>query len=166
MRRTIRLFSSVVCLLERLVKKIGLFVGLGVVLVIIIAAVMAGKMGETAHAFARGKITIDESLIEDAKHTKTLFIIISGNEMPMPYGAYRRTISAPTSTEVFSFALTRDNIQMMMDISTWPDQVKIKARLDVDGVAGVDQPGDLVGELYPVTLGAQDLVLKIDRKIE
>jgi hypothetical protein len=147
-------------------KKVGLIVGVGIVVVIIIAAVMAGQMGETSHAFARGKIVLDESLIGDAGRASTLYIIISGNDRPMPYGAYRRTIKPPTSTDVFEFALTRDNIQAMMDMTTWPPEVKLKARLDMDGVAGPDQPGDLVGELYPVALGSKDLVLKIDRKIQ
>lgn len=146
-------------------KKIGLIVGLGVVVVIVIAAVMAGKMGETSHAFARGKIVLDESLVADAKNASTLYIIISGNDRPMPYGAFRKSISAPVGTEVYEFALTKDNIQAMMDMTTWPAEVKLKARLDMDGVAGPDQPGDLVGEMYPVALGSKDLVLKIDRKI-
>jgi len=147
-------------------KKVGLFIGLGVVVVIVVAIVMAGQMGETNYAFARGKIVLDESLIEPASKASTLYIIISGADRPMPFGAFRKSITSPPGKDVYDFVLTKDNIQAMMDMSTWPNEVKLKARLDIDGVAGPDQPGDLVGELYPVTLGSKDLVLKIDRLVD
>ncbi len=146
-------------------KKVGLFVGLGIVVIIIIAALMAGKMGETSYAFAKGEIILDESLLESAARASTLYIIISGTDRPMPFGAFRKTITLAPGKDVYKFVLTKDNIQAMQDISTWPNEIKLKARLDLDGAAGPDQPGDLVGELYPVTLGSKDLVLKIDRLV-
>ncbi len=146
-------------------KKVGLFVGLGIVVIIIIAAMMAGKMGETSYAFAKGEIILDESLLESAARASTLYIIISGIDRPMPFGAFRKTITSAPGKDVYKFVLTKDNIQAMQDISTWPNEIKLKARLDLDGAAGPDQPGDLVGELYPVTLGSKDLVLKIDRLV-
>jgi hypothetical protein len=147
-------------------KKVGLFVGLGIIVVIIIAAMMAGKMGETSYAFAKGKIILDESLIDQAAKASTLYVIISGTDRPMPFGAFRKSITKAPGKEVYDFVLTKDNIQAMQDISTWPNEIKLKARLDLDGAAGPDQPGDLVGELYPVTLGSKDLVLKIDRLVD
>lgn len=147
-------------------KKVGLIVGAGVLVVIVIAGVMAGQMGDTNHSFARGKIVLDDSLIDAAKNASTLYIIISGTDRPMPYGAFRKSITSAPGKDVYEFILTKDNIQAMTDISAWPNQVKLKARLDMDGAAGPDQPGDLVGEIYPVELGAKDLVLNINRLIE
>ena len=147
-------------------KKVGLIVGLGIVVVIIVAAMMAGKMGETTYAFAKGKIILDESLIEPAAKASTLYVIISGMDRPMPFGAFRKSMTSAPGKDVYDFVLTKDNIQAMQDISTWPNEIKLKARLDLDGSAGPDQPGDLVGELYPVTLGSKDLVLKINRLVD
>jgi hypothetical protein len=147
-------------------KKVGLFVGLGIVVMIAFAIGMAGKMGETNYAFAKGKIILDESLIEPASKASTLYIIISGTDRPMPFGAFRKSMTSAPGKDVYDFILTKDNIQAMQDIGTWPNEIKLKARLDLDGAAGPDQPGDLVGELYPVTLGSKDLVLKIDRLID
>ena len=38
--------------------------------------------------------------------------------------------------------------------------MRIKARLDKDGSAGMDQPGDLTGEIKPVAVGSKGLRLK------
>jgi hypothetical protein len=105
-------------------------------------------------------------LIEPASKASTLYIIISGTDRPMPFGAFRKSMTSAPGKDVYDFILTKDNIQAMQDIGTWPNEIKLKARLDLDGAAGPDQPGDLVGELYPVTLGSKDLVLKIDRLID
>ena len=54
----------------------------------------------------------------------------------------------------------------MMGEDEWPAQFKLKARLDQDGSAGPDQPGDIVGEVFPVTLGQSDIEIRLSRKVE
>ena len=144
-------------------KRLGLFGIIGIVVIIIIAAVTAGKMGETSHAIARGKIVLSDDLVDKAKGIHTLFIIVSGNDRPMPLGAMRKTVGDDLKGEIYEFALTNEAMQRMDMNTPWPEEFRLKARLDQDGQGGMDQPGDLVGILEHVKLGSEGLVLKIDR---
>src|SRR4051812_21123893 len=128
-------------------KKIGWFWLIGIGGVLAIAIFAAGQMGETNAAVARGRVVLADDLRQAAKGVHTLFIIVSALDSPMPYGAYRHTISGDPEGELERFALTNDNLQRMRPQEPWPEQFKLKARLDRDGTAGPDQPGDLVGEL-------------------
>lgn len=140
--------------------------GLGAGIVILIGAILtAGQMGETSHAFARGSVIISDELAASAKGVRTLFIIASGPDRPMPLGAFRKTLGADAAGEFYEFVLTKDNMQRMMGEEAWPETFKLKARLDVDGGAGPDQPGDLVGEVYPVKLGDEGVTIKIGRLV-
>ena len=130
-----------------------------------IAAVTAGQMGETSHAFARGKVSISEQLVGVAAGTRTLFIIASGPDRPMPLGAFKKTLGSDAKGAFYDFVLTKENTQRMMSDEAWPDTFKLKARLDKDGLAGPDQPGDLVGEVFPVTVGAEGIEIRIERLI-
>ncbi|MBM4250701.1 MAG: hypothetical protein FJ146_01890 [Deltaproteobacteria bacterium] len=146
-------------------KKLGWW-GLGGGVVILLAAIVtAGQMGETSHAFARGSVVIGEELVASARGVQTLFIIATGPDRPMPLGAFRKTLGTDAQGEFYEFVLTKDNMQRMMGDEPWPDTFKLKARLDVDGTAGPDQPGDLVGEVYPVRLGDEGVTIKINRLI-
>lgn len=155
-------------------KKIGLFGVIAIVVIIVIAAMMAGKMGETSHAYARGRVILDESVLTEAKENHTLFIIMAGNDRPMPLGALRKSIDVTSAGEIYSFTLTKDSMQMMMMAagggpggggSNVPEQFKLKARLDRDGQAGPDQPGDVVGEVAVVKRGAEDVEIHLNRVI-
>lgn len=154
-------------------KKLGLALGLGILLVIGLAIGTAGQMGETNHAYAKGRIVLDPRLLTQAQGIETLFIIASGPDRPMPLGALRKVLgSANIKADLYEFVLTKDNMQLMgggmggggpgPDL---PETFKLKARLDRDGVAGPDQPGDLVGEIAVVRRGQDDLELRIDRAI-
>ena len=45
-----------------------------------------------------------------------------------------------------------------------PKFLRIKARFDLDGTAGPDQPGDLTGGLDHVPFGEHNVQIKIDKK--
>jgi hypothetical protein len=45
-----------------------------------------------------------------------------------------------------------------------PEKIRIKARLDRDGIGGQDQNGDLTGELSDVAIGSKDIILQINKK--
>jgi len=147
-------------------KKPMLFAILGLVIVIAIAIGTAGKMGDTSKAHARGKVVLDDSLRDAAKDIKTLYLIVGHTETPMPFGALRKGLSDPPQGEVYEFVLTTDRVQRMREDLPWPDPFKLKARLDRDGAAGPDQPGDLVGEIASVKDGSEGLVVRIDRVVE
>jgi len=147
-------------------KKIGLFGVIALVLVIVGAIMTAGKMGETSVAHARGKVVLSDAVKEAAVGANTLFVIVSGVESPMPYAAMRITLSGNLHGELDDFVLTNERVQRMRPEEPWPAEFKLKARLDRDGTAGPDQPGDLVGEIAVVKDGSENLVLTIDRVIQ
>ena len=146
-------------------KKLTLIGPVVLLLVVILAAVMAGQMGETSHAFARGRVVLSDQLKSSAGGIRTLFIIATGPDRPMPLGAFKKTLGSDAEGNFYEFVLTKDNMQRMMGDEPWPESFKLKARLDKDGVAGPDQPGDLVGEVTAVPLGAEDVEIRIDRLI-
>lgn len=147
-------------------KKLGLIGGVAILIIIAIAVVTAGEMGETNHAYAKGRVVLAPELEEQAKGLHTLFIIMAGPDRPMPLGAQRKTISGDAKGTVYEFVLTKDNMQMMaMGEGAIPEPFKLKARLDVDGQGGMDQPGDLVGEVTGLHLGAEGVEIVINRAI-
>lgn len=150
-------------------KKIGLVAGLALIGIIVIAVVMAGQMGETNRAFAKGQVVLDDAIKEQAQGIGTLFIIASGPDRPMPLGALRKSITGAVEGVVYDFVLTKDNLQLMSgnDMGpTLPEQFKLKARLDKDGLAGPDQPGDVVGEVALVQRGQDGIEIRLNRVVE
>ena len=148
-------------------KNLGLWVGLGIVLVVVVAIFSAGKMGETSHAFARGKVVLADELASNAAGIRTLYITVFDQDRPMPpYGAMRKTLTEDPRGEVYEFAITQERLQVMMEGAPWPKTARIKARLDRDGLGGIDQPGDLVGEISSVRHGDSDLVITIAQMVE
>lgn len=146
-------------------KKLGLVGGIVILIIMVIAALSAGKMGETSHAFGRGRVILDPSLVESAKGVKTLFIVMSGPDRPMPLGALRKVVDSSKGGVLYEFILTRDNMQMMMGSEQVPERFKLKARLDRDDQAGPDQPGDLVGEVLDIPRGQDGIEIVISKVI-
>ena len=148
-------------------KKIGLIGGGLLVVILVVTIVLAGKMGKTSPAFARGQVLLDQRLVSQAQNAQALFITVFDQDQPMPpYGALRKSLDQPIDTEVYDFVLTYDRIQRMRADLPWPETFRVKARLDMDGIAGPDQPGDLTGELNSLSRGAEDLRLIIDRAVD
>ena len=146
-------------------KKLGLFGGVALVIMILVAALMAGQMGETSHAYAKGQVVLAPELNVAAKGIHTLFIIASRVDGPMPLGAFKKTLGSDAEGAFYDFVLTKDNMQLMAGDGTWPAEIKLKARLDMDGFAGPDQPGDIVGEVFPVALGQDGIEIRLNRML-
>lgn len=108
--------------------------------------------------FATGSLELDKSLVSQAKGIRTLFLVIydldSGR--PMPYGAQKVTLKADAKGKFYDFKLDSGSVRQMMP-APMPKRMRIKARLDRDGSAGMDRPGDIVGELKPVKVGAKNV---------
>ena len=154
-------------------KKLGLIGGVVIAAVVVIAVLVAGSMGETSDIYASGRVVLDPKLKDAAKGIRTLFIIASGPDRPMPLGAQRTTLTGDADGVVYTFTLTKDNFQTMgggaamaAGGNALPAKFRLKARLDQDGAAGPDQPGDLVGDVKEVTLGAKGVEIVIDRRVE
>jgi hypothetical protein len=147
-------------------RNIGVWVGIGIAVIVGLAIATAGKMGTTSHAHVRGKIVLDDSLKEYARGLDTLFVIVYDVNQPMPpYGALKKTLTADAEGAFYDFILTEDRMQVMQMGQPFPAEVRLKARLDQDGAAGADQPGDLVGEIANVKKGSTDIVITISQKI-
>ena len=147
-------------------KKLPLFAVIGLLVIIVVAVMTAGRMGQTDHAYVRGKVILDPKLTDAAKGIRTLFIVIRSPDMPMPLGVQRTTLSSDPSGTVYEFVLTKDNTQRMgMGDVPLPQTFMLKARLDKYGQGGMDQSGDLTGEVYPVKLGAEDVEIHIDHLV-
>lgn len=143
-------------------KNIWLVGATVLVLAIVAAVTVAVYTGEKSKIIIAGKIKIAPHLQAKAKRISTLYIVLRDAQAshPMPYGAYVDRAGD------YNFLLTKDNIQLMgMGAGADPISFNIKARLDVDGKAGADQPGDLVGELTNVASGSADIVVNITREV-
>jgi hypothetical protein len=143
-------------------KQSRLILGLGL-LVIAISVTSALFFGETSPVIAQGRIVLSEELTAQAQGMRRLFIIVRDAEspMPMPWGALDVTLSADPSGDVYSFILTRDNLRIMNQGGPLPKKLSLKARLDLDGIAGLDEPGDIVGSIGPVDFGSKDQVITL-----
>lgn len=112
------------------------------------------------HAFAADKIASIEVSIDDAALIKkdagirTLFVILYDGDSPrpMPYGAVKVDLKEDAKGTFYKGDLTSENVQTMGG-GPIPKNLRLKARLDKDGSAGMDQPGDLVGIIEKAKAG-------------
>ncbi len=144
-------------------KKIVLVGVLALSLVAIIAMVAAMNFGKASPAYAEGNISLSPAIESKAEFAKTLFLVVFEDGVPMPYGAMKIYLDEPMiSANSHSFRITKERLRVMNENRPTPKKLRIKARLDLDGIAGADQPGDLVGEVRGVPLGAHDVEIIID----
>ncbi len=154
-------------------KQKWIFFGAGLILSLtLVAAIWAALIqGEKSPIYVAGRVTLDPSLIEDAKDISTLYIILhdAQSQRPIPFAAFRHKLKQPASSDpsgFYEFVLTPDNTQLMPSGSgATPKFFRLKARLDLDGAGGAAEPGDLLGELSEIPLGAQNLDLRITSKL-
>jgi len=116
-----------------------------------------------AKASIKVRVELDPDLAGQFKPTDTLFIYARALQgPPMPLAAVRMQASD------LPVDVTLDESMAMMpsmSLSKFP-QVRISARISPSGNA-IRQPGDLMGEMKPVTVGQTEIVLlKINSKIE
>ncbi|HED15308.1 MAG TPA: c-type cytochrome biogenesis protein CcmI [Gammaproteobacteria bacterium] len=116
-----------------------------------------------AKASIKVRVELEPDLAGQFKPTDTLFIYARALQgPPMPLAAVRMQASD------LPVDVTLDESMAMMpsmSLSKFP-QVRISARISPSGNA-IRQPGDLIGEMKPVTVGQTDIVLiKINSKIE
>jgi len=134
----------------------------------LIAVVASFQFGQTSPLFAKGDLVLAPELNDKVAGIDTLYIIVFDEEspMPMPYGATRFKVREAPVGQFMHFVLTNESMRVMMGERPEPKRMRIKARLDMDGNAGPDQPGDLVGEVSGVPFGSRDVTITIARRIE
>jgi hypothetical protein len=138
-------------------------------LTIVIAACIGAALffGQTSPVIAEGKVVLKPEFDAQAQGMRTVYIIVRdpASPMPMPYGAMATTLTSDATGNVMNFKLTKENLRVMAEASNHPQKVTIKARLDMDGLGGSDQPGDIVGILENVDWGARNLTIALDQLV-
>ncbi len=127
-----------------------------------IAPLFALTFGSLAQAADATKIASLEVSIDDAKLVekdagiRTLFVILydaeSKEPKPRPYGAMKVDLTADAKGTFYKGDITSKDVMVMFE-GPLPKVLKVKVRLDVDGSAGPDQAGDLVGIAEKVNAG-------------
>lgn len=105
--------------------------------------------------FATVEVTVEDKVAKTAAGVRTLYVIVydSESKMPMPYGAMKVDLKADAKGSIFKGDLTTANVQRMNPQAPFPKTIRLKARLDKDGNAGMDQPGDVVGKAEGIKVG-------------
>jgi hypothetical protein len=150
-------------------KKNGIFVlgGLALALVVVTAIYLALSGGERSPIYLKGNISLASGMEKEAEGIQTMYLILYDGETqwPAPFGVVRYIIDTPPKGKFFDFVVTKEVIQLMRQDHQLPKSWRVKVRLDKDGMAGQDQPGDLVGGLNSVAFGTEGVQLEIDRRI-
>ena len=115
---------------------------------------------EQGNLLASGKITVSPDLADRAKQITTVYVMIRSGQGGPPYAVVR--LENPHAAEL-PFELTQAHV--MTQGAQPPSDAKIVVRFDADTRAGAEQPGDLVGELSPVTLGSSNLGVVVSREV-
>lgn len=146
-------------------KKIVLFAILA--LVAGVSVFSALEFGEKSPFFARGNIELAPSLVADADGISTLYIVVydMDSPMPMPYGAMKERLNKSAEGGVFyPLTITKEKLMVMNPNRPTPKRMRLKARLDKDGNAGMDQVGDLTGEISGISFGESNVTILINTK--
>lgn len=156
-------------------NKLGMMLALAGLVLAVLMGVALVQMGEASPVYASGKIALDESLADKAKGIRILYLVVydADSPMPMPYGAMKERLEEDAvSGEFFDFMITKEKLQVMMArddpmaMAAHPKNIRVKVRLDKDGLAGMDQPGDLTGSTGPMAFGAENVTIKIDQYVQ
>jgi hypothetical protein len=118
-----------------------------------------------AKVFAEVEVKLASTLEKQSAGVRTLFITLYDDAAkgPMPYGAMKVDLAADAKGTVYKGVLDDASV-MIMGGGAEPKKFRIKVKLDKDGSAGPDSPGDLVGNATGVTVGSKTTIT-IDKAI-
>ena len=147
-------------------RNIKLLTIIGGLAVVLVAVGLAFIVGEKSEVYLSGEVTVAPQLQDKAKNISTIYLILRDAEskIPMPYGAYRDRVDF-TQADSYRFVITKEKLQLMQQQAEVPRLFNLKVRLDTDGYGGIDQAGDLVGELTNVAFGTKSVKLTVVREI-
>lgn len=143
-----------------------------VAIVIFVGIKVALDTGEPSRVFAGGSVAIDPGLKDQAgQGFRTLFVVLYDQDspMPMPMGAVKYRLAANEPIDFpREFILTKESMMQMGDAGAErppPRTLRLKARLDRDGMGGSDQPGDITGEIRDVPVGSREVTITLNQVI-
>lgn len=147
-------------------KKSFLWIAAVAALAAIIVGI-AANFADDPGIIARANLNIAEDIKPMATHHDTLFVTVFDSDSPMPYGAMREHITIGSDGSLRQVVLTEEKIKIMDSSRPRPEKLRIKVRLDADGTAGPDQPGDITGELLNIPWGSKEtLEITLDKFIK
>ena len=131
---------------------------------ILFALYAAVQTGEKSPIMASGTVQLSPDLTKNALGMRTVFIVVydANSPMPMPFGAMKERIEENAEGEFLSFHITKERISQMNPSAATPKSMRIKVRLDQDGMGGMDQPGDITGSVNDVAFGATDVKILLN----
>ncbi len=135
-------------------------------LLALVALMGTSSFAESPKRLAKGTIHISKELEASAKGVRTLFISVYDSESrrPRPYGALKAILKQDAKGRIYEFDINPQNI-VVMNPAANPQVLRIKAKLDKDGGAGPDRPGDLVGIVRGIKRGSE-VKITIDRVVK
>lgn len=116
----------------------------------------------SADILASGSIEVVPELAGMAKQITTVFVIVRSQTPGGPPFAVVKLKNEMRSSLPFEIT-TKDVMGMGGQM---PADPKIVVRFDIDGSAGPEQPGDLVGELGQLQPGQRNVVVQVDRMVK
>lgn len=129
----------------------------------------AASTGKQSPIILSGVVKIDPFLQNKILSQNTLFLVLYDQDspMPMPFGAVKERVDTEKlkSGEI-EFLITREKIQLMNENAPNPKNFRFKARIDLDGMGGRDQVGDMTGELKGLAFGTSNVTLNINQLVE
>ena len=134
-----------------------------------VAAVYAalGQFGQKSPVIVGGRLILADELTNSSIGIRTVFITVfdADSSMPMPLGAMRESLTNDAGGKFLDFMITPERIQMMNPEAPMPKSLRVKARLDLDGMGGSDQPGDITGQIVPVAFGSENVEILLNNLV-
>lgn len=119
---------------------------LGVVFIFVCLA-WAYTNGRPSPTYLQMTVKILPQFRQRAQTMDTLFFIFRKDAAPSSpvWLVYRERLASPL-TDSRQFSFRKENIQLVNgDWQQMPARLHVQVRLDLDGLAGPDQPGDMIG---------------------
>mgnify|MGYP006280105947 CR=1 FL=1 len=136
-------------------KKSFIWIAVATAFAAIIVGV-AANFADEPKIIARANIKISDDIKSLATHHSTLFVTVFEGDNPMPYGAMREPITVNSEGGLRQIVLTEEKLMVMDSSRPRPERMRIKVRLDADGSAGPDQPGDITGQISGIEWGSKE----------
>lgn len=138
-------------------NKTWIFAGLAIV-VIVGVGLVAASFSEKPVIIVRLSPKLTTETKANATHHKVIYISLFGSDSPMPYAAMREHIEVGNTLDLREIIVTAEKLTVMNPDREQPQLMRVKVRLDADGTAGPDSPGDITGQAEPVQWGGGEIV--------
>jgi hypothetical protein len=134
-----------------------IFVGLAALILVAIGLV-AANFSEKPVVIVRISPKLTQATKANATHHKVVYVTLFGSDSPMPYAAMREYLEVGSNLDLREILVTAEKLTVMNPGREQPQFVRVKVRLDADGAAGPDQPGDITGQAEQIQWGGNESI--------